>query len=105
MLSWICLVLAGICEVIWAQSLKFSEGFTVLKPSLVTVAVGALSMYFLSIATRQIPLGIAYTIWGGIGATGILLVAHYMNHEYLTTVQLFLILIIMASSIGLKISS
>lgn len=69
-MAWISLLLAGVLEVVWAFSMKRSEGFTRLAPSLVTLVAMIASFVLLARAMRELPLGTAYTIWTGIGAVG-----------------------------------
>ena len=69
-MAWAILILAGIFEIIWAYSMKMSEGFTRLTPSVVTIVFMILSVVLLSISMRTLPLGTAYTVWTGIGAMG-----------------------------------
>lgn len=69
-MAWAILILAGIFEIIWAYSMKMSEGFTKLTPSIVTLIFMILSVVLLSIAMRSLPLGTAYMVWTGIGAIG-----------------------------------
>lgn len=61
------LAVAIILEVVGTASLKMSEGFTKLIPSLITALTYAGAFYFLSLTLRSIPLGIAYAIWSGVG--------------------------------------
>ncbi|MFJ7929913.1 SMR family transporter [Peribacillus sp. NPDC096448] len=69
-MAWIHLVIAGLFEVVWATSLKYTEGFTKLLPSVITIAGMVISFYFLSSAIKTLPMGTAYAIWTGIGALG-----------------------------------
>jgi quaternary ammonium compound-resistance protein SugE len=68
-IAWVCLIVAGLLEVVWATAMKYSEGFTRLTPSIVAILSVMASLYLLSVAIRTIPLGIAYAIWVGIGAS------------------------------------
>ena len=68
-MAWAILILAGVFEVIWAYSMKMSEGFTRLTPSIITVVFMILSVVLLSISMKTLPLT-AYTVWTGIGAIG-----------------------------------
>ena len=61
------LVIAIVAEVIGTSALKASNGFTAWLPSIVTVVFYAVSFYFLSLALRAIPVGVAYAIWSGVG--------------------------------------
>jgi len=72
--SWFALIIAGLLEVAWAFSMKQSEGFTQLWPSVVTVTAMLASLALLSWSMRTLPLGTAYTVWTGIGAVGAFIV-------------------------------
>ncbi|EFF5984191.1 QacE family quaternary ammonium compound efflux SMR transporter [Atlantibacter hermannii] len=65
--TWIILLIAVIGEVVATTSLKLSEGFTKLVPSVVVVVGYAIAFYCLSITLKSIPLGIAYAVWSGLG--------------------------------------
>lgn len=69
-MAWIILFLAGIFEIIWAYSMKLSEGFTRPVPTMVTIFFVICSFLLLSYSMRVLPLGTAYTIWSGIGVVG-----------------------------------
>jgi len=69
-MAWFALVVAGLLEVIWAYTMKLSEGFTRLWPSITTFVVMAASFGLLSWVMRSLPLGTAYMVWTGIGAVG-----------------------------------
>jgi quaternary ammonium compound-resistance protein SugE len=69
-MAWICLVAAGVCEIVWAVGLKKYGFWPVSKGSLVTIVVMILSFVLLAQAMKQLPLGTSYAIWTGIGAVG-----------------------------------
>ncbi|AXI60054.1 QacE family quaternary ammonium compound efflux SMR transporter [Pseudomonas kribbensis] len=69
-MAWFCLIIAGILEIVWAFSMKQSEGFTKIGASVVTIATVIASFILLSYSMKSLPLGTAYTIWTGIGAVG-----------------------------------
>lgn len=71
LIAWLSLFIAGLLEIIWAVCMKYSEGFTRILPSVLTVVFIAVSIYLLSFATKHIPIGTAYAIWVGIGAAGV----------------------------------
>ena len=73
-MAWFILIVAGILEVVWAVSMKQSDGFSRLWPSLVTLAAMLASVGLLALAMRSLPLGTAYVVWTGIGAVGAFLV-------------------------------
>ncbi len=69
-MAWFYLLLAGVLEIVWAYSLKQSQGFTRPLPTLITLGSLSASLLFLSLSLRALPLGTAYAIWTGIGAVG-----------------------------------
>jgi len=74
-MPYVYLAIAIVAEVIATSSLKWSQGFTRLGPSLVTVIGYAIAFYFLSLTLRTVPTGIAYAIWSGVGVVLIVAVA------------------------------
>lgn len=69
-MAWFFLSVAGLLEVIWAFSMKQSEGFSRLWPSVITLVAMGISFALLSWSMRVLPLGTAYAVWTGIGAVG-----------------------------------
>ncbi|MFN7710690.1 MAG: DMT family transporter [Holosporales bacterium] len=104
MKSWIILVIAGICEVVWALGLKASDGLKKPFEAAVTVVFLALSFYLLGLAARKIPISIAYTVWVGIGAVGAFLGGISFFGEKVTIEQALFLIVIVICMIGLKIS-
>lgn len=103
--SWIYLIIAGICEILWAVPLKFSEGFTKLVPSVITVVFLILSMIFLEQAIKGIPLGTAYACWTAIGAVGTVIVGMVFLNESTSIVRIFFLFLVIAGIIGLKLTT
>ncbi|MCS0333088.1 multidrug efflux SMR transporter [Vibrio sp. 1-2 (7-a)] len=104
-MAWGILFIAGLCEVAWAVGLKYSQGFTKLAASGFTVTFMVLSFWFLGIALRTLPLGIAYGVWVGIGAIGTAIVSIYIFNEPATLIKLLSLLLIVAGIAGLKLSA
>ena len=104
-MAWIMLTVAGILEVVWAFSMKQSEGFTRLIPSAVTLVVMVASFALLSLSMRTLPLGTAYTVWTGIGAVGAALLGIMLFSESPNPMRLACIGLIVAGIIGLKVTS
>ena len=75
MSAWLFLLLATVAEVVATSALKATEGFTKLGPSLIVVVGYAVAFYFLSLSLKQIPIGIAYAVWAGLGIVLIALIA------------------------------
>ena len=104
-MKWLVLVIAGLLEVCWAVGLKYSEGFTKLVPSVLTVIGMIASFYFLSLALKELPLGTAYVIWTGIGTIGTVILGVFLFKEPIDFVRLVCIGFIVAGIIGLKLVS
>jgi quaternary ammonium compound-resistance protein SugE len=83
-MAWIFLFVAGVLEIVWAYSMKLSQGFTRGVPTAVTIAAMLASFALLSISMKSLPLGTAYTVWTGIGAVGAFLVGVVVLGEPLT---------------------
>ena len=103
-MAWIYLLLAGFLEIGWAYSMKKSEGFTLLVPSVVTIVAMIASFALLSLAMRSLPLGTAYTIWTGIGAVGAFVVGVLFLGEAMTLLRLCAALLIVAGIVLMKLS-
>ena len=104
-MAWAILILAGIFEIIWAYSMKMSEGFTRLTPSVVTIVFMILSVVLLSISMRTLPLGTAYTIWTGIGAIGSFVVGIIILNEPITAMRMIAAVLIVSGLVLMKLSS
>lgn len=104
-MAWLMLFIAGLFEVAWASSMKQSEGFTRLWPSLVTAVTMLLSFACLAWAMRTLPLGTAYTIWTGIGAIGAFLVGIAFLGEALSAMRVIAALLIVSGLVLMKLSS
>lgn len=103
-MAWIFLVLAGVCEIVWAVGLK-KFGFTRTWGGGFTVVVMLLSFILLDRAMRHLPLGTSYAIWTGIGAVGTVLYGIIVMGEARDPLRVFFIVCILAGIIGLKWST
>ena len=104
-MAWMMLILAGIFEVVWAYSMKLSDGFSKLTPSIVTLFFMILSFALLAYAMRTLPLGTAYTIWTGIGAVGSFLVGIFILGEPATAMRMLAAVLIVSGLVLMKLSS
>ncbi|OWK25723.1 multidrug transporter [Rhizobium yanglingense] len=102
---WVILFIAGLLEVVWAYYMKRSEGFTLLAPSVVTVAAMIASGVLLSFAMRVLPLGTAYTVWTGIGAVGSFGLGVAILGEPATTMRVLAATLIVTGILMMKFSS
>ena len=87
-MAWIILILAGLFEIGWAIGLKYSDGFTRLTPTVLTVGSMIISIVLLGLAVRDLPVGSAYAVWTGIGTVGTALLGMYLFAEPATVVRL-----------------
>lgn len=104
-MAWIYLCIAGVLEIVWAISLKHTEGFSNLRWSVVTVLAMMASFYFLAQALKTIPVGTAYAIWTGIGAAGTAVLGIMLFSESAALPRLFCIGVIVAGIVGLMLTS
>lgn len=104
-MAWIVLVLAGIFEVVWAFSMKMSEGFTRFVPSVITLIFMVLSFALLAYAMRTLPLGTAYTIWTGIGAVGSFLLGIFVLGEPASALRMLAAVLIISGLVLMKVAS
>lgn len=102
-MEWIYLIAAGLMESVYAVSLKYSQGFTRLWPSLIFMAAGATSFYLLSLALRALPVGTAYAVWTGVGAVSTALVGMVLLEESRGLSRLVSILLIVVGIVGLSL--
>ncbi len=104
-MAWILLVIAGLFEVVWAYSMKVSEGFTKLTPSILTIVFMIASFGLLAHVMKSLPLGTAYTVWTGIGAVGSFLVGIMVLGEPATAMRMLAAVLIISGLVLMKLSS
>ena len=104
-MSWAYLLLAGLFEVGFASTLKLTEGFTKLWPTVIFLTCLALSFFLLNKALKDIPIGTAYAVWTGIGAAGTAIVGMLVYKEPATALRLFFIALLIGSIMGLKLAT
>ena len=102
-LPWLYLLIAGLFEVGWAIGLKYTDGFSRLWPSLGTGAAMIVSLGFLGLALKHLPVGMAYAVWTGIGAIGTVILGIVLFGESATALRLACVGLIVAGIIGLKL--
>jgi quaternary ammonium compound-resistance protein SugE len=104
-MAWVYLFIAGIFEIVWAIGLKYTNGFTRLWPSVITVVGMIISFYYLSQATKVLPIGTAYTIWTGIGAAGAVILGIVLFGEPKTLLRFVFLAFVITGIIGLKVTA
>jgi quaternary ammonium compound-resistance protein SugE len=101
-MAWAILGVAGVLEIAFAICMKWSDGFTRLVPSALTVATGLSSVILLSMSLRALPMGTAYAVWTGIGAVGTAVLGIVLLDESASPTRLLCITLILAGVIGLR---
>lgn len=104
-MPWVLLLAAGLLEIIWASTMKLSDGFTRPLPAAITIVALIGSFALLAAAMRQLPLGTAYTIWTGIGAIGAFVVGIAFLGEAITPARLLAAALIVSGIVLMKLSS
>jgi quaternary ammonium compound-resistance protein SugE len=99
---WAIVAIAGLMETGWALGLKYSEGFTRLWPTVVTIVLALGSFYLLSLAMKTLPVGTAYAVWVGIGAIGTAVAAVFLFAEPVNVMRVAGVLLILSGIVALK---
>jgi quaternary ammonium compound-resistance protein SugE len=102
-MAWALLLIAGLLEVGWAVGLKYTQGFTRLWPSVLTILAMVASMYLLALAARTLPIGTAYAVWVGIGAVGTAVLGIILFEEPRQIARVLCLGLIIAGVLGLRL--
>jgi quaternary ammonium compound-resistance protein SugE len=95
--------MAGVLEIVWALGLKYSDGFTQLWPSLLTLAAIAMSFALLGWSLKSVPFGTAYAVWTGIGAVGAAVAGIMLFGESADSARVACLVLIVAGTVGLRL--
>ncbi len=101
--SWSSLLLAGLLEIVWATAMKASSGFTRPGAVVLTIVAACSSFALLGWSLRDLPVGVAYAIWTGIGAAGVAVAGVLLFDEPVTPVRVACILLIVSGVLGLHL--
>lgn len=101
-MAWIILMAASVTEIAWAYTLRTSEGFTKLMPSILCIAISFITIYLLSVCMRTLPMGTAYAIFTGIGSVGATIMGITLFNESNDPVRLAFVALIIIGVVGLK---
>lgn len=104
-MPWVWLIVGGLFEVGFTTSLRFVDGFRNVPWTIAFLVSVAISMALLELASRSIPMGTAYAVWGGIGAVGTVIVGLIWFSEPSSLIRILLILVIVAAIAGLRLVS
>jgi quaternary ammonium compound-resistance protein SugE len=103
--AWWILLVAGLLEIVWAITMKASEGFTKWHLTAVTIVAAWASFLLLGLSLKSLPVGTAYAVWTGIGAVGTAVLGVLIFHEPVTFARLGFIALIVGGIVGLKVVS
>ena len=103
-ISWIFLLLAGFFEICFTIALKYSQGFSKLVPSIITVVFIIMSFFSVSQAMKTIPIGTAYAVWAGIGAAGTVICGIAFFGDSYGVIRLLSLCLIIIGIVGLKLA-
>jgi quaternary ammonium compound-resistance protein SugE len=104
-MAWLLLVVAGLLEVGWAIGLKYTEGFTRVVPSVLTLAAMAGSVFLLGLAMKSLPVGTSYAVWVGVGAVGTAILGMVLFNEPASAGRLVSLGLIVAGIVGLRLAT
>ncbi|MBX9821840.1 quaternary ammonium compound efflux SMR transporter SugE [Afipia birgiae] len=102
-MAWSMLFIAGLLEIGWAIGLKYTDGFTKLMPSVLTIISMIASVILLGLSLKTLPVGTAYAVWTGIGTVGTAVLGIWLLGDPATTLRIVCIGLIVAGIVGLKI--
>jgi quaternary ammonium compound-resistance protein SugE len=101
--GWLYILIGGIFEIVWAIGMKYSDGFTDIAWTSITIIFLALSMIMLSKAIAVgMPLGVAYAVWVGIGAVGTFFFGIFFMGEPSGLLRIMFIAMVIAGIVGLQ---
>jgi quaternary ammonium compound-resistance protein SugE len=104
-MAWLLLIVAGLCEIVWAIGLKYAQGFTRFWPSVMTVAAMLVSIVLLGLAMKSLPVGTSYAVWVGVGAVGTAILGIILLGESASAGRLASLALIVAGIVGLKLAT
>lgn len=104
-MAWLMLFAAGLCEIVWAVGLKYTQGFTKTVPTVITIAAMIVSMVLLGAAMKSLPVGTSYAVWVGIGAVGTAILGIVLFGESTSPGRLASLTLLTAGIVGLKLTT
>ncbi|WP_040773270.1 DMT family transporter [Nocardia pneumoniae] len=104
-MNWVVLGIAGLVEIVWSQSIKPTENFTRLLPTLVCFALGVTAVYLLSRAMQTLPVGTAYAVFTGIGALGAITLGIVVNKDPLSAGRVLALALILGGIVLARITN
>lgn len=103
-MNWILLIIAGLLEVIWAVGLKYTDGFSRLFPTSLTIGAMIASIVLLGLSAKTLPIGTAYAVWVGIGTIGTAAIGIFLLSEPINLFRILGLSLILGGVVILKLS-
>ena len=102
-MAWLYLLIAGIFEIFWAVGIKYCDGLKITLPLVLVIISMGISIIFLGLATKTIPMSIAYAVWTGIGIVGVFAYGLLILKDPISTNSIIFVGLILIGIIGLKL--
>ena len=102
-MAWFYLFVAGIFEIFWAVGIKYCDGFKITLPLILVIISMTLSIIFLGLATKTIPMSIAYAVWTGIGIIGVFTYGLFILKDPISVKNIIFVGMILIGIVGLKL--
>lgn len=103
--AWLTLFAAGVLDVLWAVTMKYAAGYTKLGWSIASLALLAAFVFLLGRSLQVLPVGTAYAVWTGVGATGTVLMGVVLFGESLDPIRVGCIALVVIGIVGLKLQA
>jgi len=103
--AWLLILISGLLEIAFSVSMKLSDSYTRLVPSVVSVLAAILSVWLMSLTLRVLPVGTAYAVWAGIGAAGTAVAGMLFFQEPASLARISCIGLVVAGIVGLQLQA
>ncbi|MDG6107676.1 multidrug efflux SMR transporter [Dactylosporangium aurantiacum] len=104
-MNWLVLVLAGLVEIVWSQSIRPTQNFTRPWPTALCFVLGVAAVYLLSRAMQTLPVGTAYAVFTGIGAVGAITLGVVVHDDPVSPLRLLALALIVAGIIAARLAT
>ena len=103
--AWLLILASGLLEIVFSVSMKLSDGYTRLVPSVASIGAAIFSVWLMGLTLKVVPMGTAYAVWAGIGAAGTAIVGMLYFQEPITVARFSCIGLIAAGIVGLQLQA
>jgi quaternary ammonium compound-resistance protein SugE len=102
-MAWFYLLMAGVCEIFWTVGMKYCDGVKIILPLILVITFMTLSVIFLGLAIKTIPMGIAYAVWCGIGIVGVFAYGMLILKDPISVKNMIFVGMILVGIVGLNL--